>query len=58
MVNLPVGTEPAVAFFYYVNDSILEVLEALADERSWAISWDKLAVSDDQRKDAVAATLF
>lgn len=58
VVNLPVGTEPAVAFFYYVNDSILEVLEAMADERSWAISWDKLAVNDDQRKDAVAATLF
>jgi len=57
LVNMP-DTDPDMAFLYYVNDSTLELLEAMADHRSWDIIWDRLAVADDRRKAAIAAVLF
>ena len=57
LVNMP-NTDPDMAFLYYVNDSTLELLEAMADHRSWDIIWDRLAVADDRRKAAIAAVLI
>lgn len=51
------GVKQEDIFMYFASDSILELLEAMADHRSWDITWDRLAIAENLRKSAVIMAL-